>query len=357
MKEVSVFILGYYGFGNWGDELSLQSIVEEFSSLEQKMGISFELLVLSRDDSLPFLASGLVKPVLRRNFAQLREAIGRCQVLLLGGGSLLQDATSFRSLLYYGFIIFWALARGKAVIFYRCGLGPFHRRISRQLVSYLLRRSALFIARDPETQSAAIELGMEREKVFLGSDPVFSFPQRHFSLQDRREKIALFLRPFNREKSEKWKTVIKELASFSGKKIELVAFHQDKDQDWVRELGRLTGCSWVSFSSWSEIGDYFQELDCLFTMRLHPAILATLFQIPWFGFDFDPKIVSFCRFWGGENLIPLAELSPRVLLDFYRKKEKIVIRSPQIRQTLVERGQQSHEILEEFWQEKLKDIG
>jgi polysaccharide pyruvyl transferase WcaK-like protein len=29
------------------------------------------------------------------------KALGRCDALVLGGGSLLQDSTSFRSLLYY----------------------------------------------------------------------------------------------------------------------------------------------------------------------------------------------------------------------------------------------------------------
>lgn len=323
----------------------------------QKMGVSFELLALSREETFPFLTSNLVKPVPRGKLIHLKRALNRCQVLLLGGGSLLQDATSLRSLLYYSLIIFWAFRLKKTVIFYRCGLGPLRRKISRWLVSYLLRRSALFVARDPETQSVAIALGLSREKTFLGSDPVFSLSQPSFSLRNNREKIALFLRPPKKGKIKEWETVIRELAAFSEKKVELVAFHQDNDQDWISELGKLTGCPWVSFSSWSQISDYFAELDCLFSMRLHPAILATLFQIPWFGFDFDPKIVSFCSFWGGENLIPLAELSPQLVVDFYRKKEKLAAKTPEVRQILIERGKKSREILEEFWQKQLKSLG
>ena len=52
---------------------------------------------------------------------------------VVGGGSLLQDSTSFRSLIYYSFLLWWAQIFHRPLIFYRCGLGPFHKVLSQKL--------------------------------------------------------------------------------------------------------------------------------------------------------------------------------------------------------------------------------
>ena len=43
-----------------------------------------------------------------------------------GGGSLMQDVTSHRSLWFYLFTISWAKRLGNQVMMYGCGIGPIH---------------------------------------------------------------------------------------------------------------------------------------------------------------------------------------------------------------------------------------
>ena len=52
------------------------------------------------------------------------KALRRCDALLSGGGSLLQDRTSTRSLLYYLSIIRAAELFHKPVMLYANGIGP-----------------------------------------------------------------------------------------------------------------------------------------------------------------------------------------------------------------------------------------
>ena len=58
--------------------------------------------------------------------------------MILGGGSLLQDSTSWLSLLYYAALILTARLQRKPVILWAQGLGPLRRRRSRLLVGRLL---------------------------------------------------------------------------------------------------------------------------------------------------------------------------------------------------------------------------
>ena len=43
MKDTQkkIFLLGYYGFGNWGDELSLQSIINDLEIISKDTPILF----------------------------------------------------------------------------------------------------------------------------------------------------------------------------------------------------------------------------------------------------------------------------------------------------------------------------
>ncbi|WP_436570579.1 polysaccharide pyruvyl transferase family protein, partial [Klebsiella pneumoniae] len=68
-------------------------------------------------------------------------------LLLSGGGSLLQDTTSLRSLLYYLWVQRVAWRARKPVMYYAQGLGPLRRRLSRRLVAAAARRAAYITVR------------------------------------------------------------------------------------------------------------------------------------------------------------------------------------------------------------------
>ena len=127
----NVLVCGYYGEHNLGDDALLEVLLTQLPS-------DWKALVTAHD-GLAVNASHLdVQTVQRRSLTTTIKALMRSQALVLGGGSLLQDSTSFKSLIYYLILIALARLNGKPVVLWGQGLGPLRRRLSRFLVRSIL---------------------------------------------------------------------------------------------------------------------------------------------------------------------------------------------------------------------------
>ena len=84
-----ILLLGYYGFGNAGDELILLSLLNEIKHITPETRIT----VLSNNPHKTSRDYG-VRAVNRRNPLALVKEIWATDVVVLGGGGLLQDTTS-----------------------------------------------------------------------------------------------------------------------------------------------------------------------------------------------------------------------------------------------------------------------
>ena len=89
-----IVISGYYGFANAGDEAMLAAIVKALRSTEN----SVKLTVISGNPQITAAKYG-VASIHRFNPLEIFLSLRSCDLLLSGGGSLLQDVTSKRSLL------------------------------------------------------------------------------------------------------------------------------------------------------------------------------------------------------------------------------------------------------------------
>src|SRR5579862_5696826 len=113
-------VSGYYGCGNAGDEAVLAGIKE---ALQRQAGDEAQMIVLSQNPAETRRLHGLAA-VDRMSLSMVRRVLSETDLLLSGGGSLLQDTTSIRSLLYYLWIARTAYSIGKPVMFYAQGIGP-----------------------------------------------------------------------------------------------------------------------------------------------------------------------------------------------------------------------------------------
>ena len=123
-------LCGYYGEHNLGDDALLEVLLAQ-------LPVDWQPLVTAHDQAWVAKRFG-VATCDRRRFLEVFRQIGSCDALVLGGGSLLQDATSFQSLVYYCLLILRARLRGKAVVLWGQGLGPLRRPLSRWLVRGVL---------------------------------------------------------------------------------------------------------------------------------------------------------------------------------------------------------------------------
>lgn len=156
---VNILISGYYGFDNIGDESILRTLV---SSLREHIP-ECSLTVLSHNPASTREKYG-VEAVDRMSPVAILHAVKKCDMLISGGGSLLQDVTSSKSLHYYLSIIRCAEFFHKKVFIYSQGIGPIDRPGNRRAAAAALKRADGIVVRDERSASLLEEIGIARDQ-------------------------------------------------------------------------------------------------------------------------------------------------------------------------------------------------
>src|SRR5574344_2548048 len=131
-----IVISGYYGFNNAGDEAMLTAIVESLRKLEPEVALT----VISGNPTETKTKYN-VESIYRFDAPQILTALKNTDLLVSGGGSLLQDVTSKKSLLYYLTVIAAAKHFGKKVMFFAQGIGPIRCGFLRTLTKWVCRKA------------------------------------------------------------------------------------------------------------------------------------------------------------------------------------------------------------------------
>lgn len=163
-----IVISGYYGFGNRGDEAVLRGVLTAL----RRAG-SVDVTVLSGDPGATRTLHG-VCAVDRYNPLAVWRAVRSADLVISGGGGLIQDRTSARSSLYYLGVIALAAAAGVPVYLYAQGVGPLRRRWLRRAVGVVLRRVAGAGVRDEPSRELLKECGLPAAHVQVTADAAFA---------------------------------------------------------------------------------------------------------------------------------------------------------------------------------------
>jgi len=148
-KEIrAAYFVGYYGFGNAGDEHLLRQA--------QKLVVAEMSYVLPSRRLL-----GLWDMSRRMPFVD---------AVVFGGGSLFQDKSSSLSLAYYLLILTWACLWRRRVVILGHGLGPICSRGLSRWLSCLLPHVDNVVARDAQSYTDFLALGSRPEGTVLGTD-------------------------------------------------------------------------------------------------------------------------------------------------------------------------------------------
>ena len=288
-------LVGYYGEHNLGDDALLEVLLSQLPA-------GCTPIVTARDQAQVEQRFG-VATVDRRSLGAVLAALGRSDALLLGGGSLLQDATSFASLIYYGALITAARVQGKPVLLWGQGLGPLRRRRSRLVVRALLPLSTACSWRDPESAALAQRLGWrprsDQAGAGVGSDPVWATPRQQW--RGRGGPIVLCWRPvaqLNGEAWSPWLAALEQLAP--GREILWLPFHGEQDRGLLERL-LAEGVLSTALRSRSrevraerprEAMAVAATAGLVLSMRLHGLILAAVSGAPTAAISYDPKVAA-----------------------------------------------------------------
>ena len=300
-----VLISGYYGFNNIGDESILRTVL---LNLREKFD-DLDITILSHNPQDTSEKYG-VHAVERMSLPKVLKAIKNCDLLIFGGGSLLQDVTSNGSIFYYLFVIRMALMFKKKVLLYSQGVGPIRGAFNRRLTARYLKKVDEIAVRDEASAKLLTDIGVPGEKIAVTADPVMRIRRA-----DPEEGKEIF-RSIGLEKQEGrpivgWAIKSSDLSSPFLEEIArsirwlddtyhvdsvLIPFHYEQDAAVVNQIAdRLDGkvyCIREKYLS-DEILSIIGNLDCLVGVRLHSLIFAAIMDVPSIGISYDPKVDAF----------------------------------------------------------------
>lgn len=295
-----VLMSGYYGFNNSGDDAILLSIHANMRKLNQKTKIT----VLANNPLQTKQKYG-VDVVYRYNIFSVIKAIKNCDVLISGGGSLLQDRTSTRSIVYYLSIIKCAKLFGKKVMLYANGIGPVTKPKNRRLVKNVVNKADIITLREENSLDELRSMGVNNPNSYVTADPVFTLDSitRQKAEKILREQGIPMDKPIVGVSVRNWKDVDKFITDFAvlcdrvhdelHRNIVFIPMQVPNDINMSRLVqSRMKSESFIlrddatPFETMGIIG----LMDFVMSMRLHTLIFAAKQRIPLIGFSYDPKI-------------------------------------------------------------------
>lgn len=289
-----VVISGYYGFENIGDEAILKSIIialkEEFEDIE--------ITVLS-NNPIETKRSHNVNSINRWNFFNIYKELKLSSGLISGGGSLLQDVTSSRSIAYYTFIIGLAKFANKPVFVYAQGIGPINKTINRKITKHFLNKVEYISLRDRESSHLIKSIGVNKSFEIV-PDPVMGLDFRFsgkFNIDE--DYIIISVRDW-KSKTNYLKQIADACNYFLDKdiKIKLLPMHGKEDEKTSKKLSDMINGNVEILTYDMNINqqiNYIKNAKIMIGMRLHALIFAGNLGIPMIGISYDPKIDSYLK--------------------------------------------------------------
>ncbi|MCI5674606.1 MAG: polysaccharide pyruvyl transferase CsaB [Firmicutes bacterium] len=327
----SIVLSGFYGFDNQGDDAILEAITTELRRLDP----SLRLMVLSNNPNKTREIYN-VESSYRFNPFNVIATIKRSDMLISGGGSLLQDVTSTRSLWYYLFVIRLSKFFGKKTVIYANGVGPINKKINRRRTMKTLKDLDLITLRDDDSGKYLEEMGIGSDKYLVRSDPVFLLEPDISSATNILNKIgigedfiAINLRPWKDDSKviEAFKGAIKRLLA-KGEKILLMPMHYPTDLNILDKIYDDIDKSSVDTSglfiykdemSVRELMGIFSLSKLVISMRLHGLIYSVSVHTKPLAISYDPKVNGFMNEIKSDYLINLDDIRADKLYDMIEK--------------------------------------
>ena len=323
-KKYGVLICGAYGKGNAGDDAILKAILAQLKAVDRDMPIH----VMSHDPAQTRLCYHVGSVHVFDPFA-FWPLMRRSKLFVSGGGSLIQNETSTRSLNYYLTTIRMAHAAGCRVMMYGCGIGPVTGSGSRRTTARVLDRCVdeITLREDLSRQDLAA-MGVTKPRITVTADPALLLRPASAGAVDSyflsndldpAGQYAMFvLRP--------WKNLdahlqaIVETANYVNQKYGLTpvfaALEPTRDLETNRRAAAMLPCkAFVLPAPRDEqltIG-MMQKMRVIVSMRLHALIFASSVGAPLAAISYDPKVTGFMAYLGQKHCIELADVTTDAL--------------------------------------------
>ena len=313
-----VVISGYYGFHNSGDEAILFAMSQALKNLIPDI----EITVLSKAPEYT-RQEFRVAAVSRDNPGAAFQAIRKADLLISGGGGLLQDITSPRSIIYYLGVMVMALMTGTPVFCYAQGIGPVRTGFARRAVSLVVNRVKWVTVRDEDSKRELAEMGVDRPPVQVTADPVLGLDPANLEGESGLRILTSLgagsgplagISVIPGKGLSHYKEVLARVADdlmADGWQVLLIPMHNPVDIEPCHEVAALMNSNPLvldAATNYKELLSIAANLDLAVGMRLHFLIFSALFGVPLVGIPYDPKVNRFLRLIGREPDFNIADL-------------------------------------------------
>lgn len=305
---INLLIAGYHGFGNCGDEAILKAMTSNIRTIAKDVNIT----ALSHNPDFTKNEYG-INSVQRFSIFQVLSAISHSDIILSGGGTLLQNGTSTRSLLYYLSIIKAAKLFGKKVMLYANGIGPVTGSLNCRLVRSVINTVDVITLREKLSEADLRNIGVSNPNVTVTADAAFKLESISDDDAEKllisegyedigNKRVGVSVRAWSKAKyGEDYISKIAKACdniADTGKDIIFIPMQHPKDIAVSKKVASMMkNKSYVLTKRYtpSQMLGIVGRLDVMVSMRLHTLIFAAVKNIPMVGIIYDPKIEYYLK--------------------------------------------------------------
>lgn len=326
----NIVVSGYYGSKNAGDEAMLAAMIEVLSELDPQTNIT----VISANPPDTKRRHG-IEAVSWLSFSEIWKALRAADLLVSGGGSLLQNVTSRRSLYYYMAIIVLAFLARRPVMLYAQGIGPIEGFLARTIMRLIGNRVRLITVRDHGSLSELENLGIRRPRIVETADPVLAINPvskdtgwqvlQWNGVTDDKPLVGISVREWKGWQC--YKEAMAEaadcIAAEFGANIVFLPMQYPEDVKTAETIAAMMKEEAVVLDgefSTAELLSLVGNMDLLIAIRLHALIFAGVMGVPLVGVSYDPKIDRFLDSIGETPAAKLETITADELMAEVRRK-------------------------------------
>lgn len=327
---MKILISGYYGSKNGGDEAMLAAMLEVLREMDKD--ISATVISLNPEYTRKRHKVDAVKWL--DIFSIIRKILA-ADLLISGGGSLLQNVTSRRSLYYYLGIIFLAKFFGCKVMLYAQGIGPIRGTFAQKLMNWIVNRVDLITVRDKGSLEELHKLKINRPPIFCTADPVLAI--KPVPLNFGKEIFARHNINFDKKiigvsvrRWTNWQNCQAALAQALDKLVDeinaeivFIPMQFPEDIKAAKSTAELMKNPCTVLDEEFSTGEILSLVGCtnvLISIRLHALIFAGVMSVPMLGISYDPKIERFLDSIGEKPLGNLYDVTAeKIFLETIKK--------------------------------------
>ena len=327
-RPVNIVISGYYGYNNSGDIMLLKSIVQNLRARRDDLNLTV-LSFKPKETRAQFGVDAVHRFNLLAVFTRLRKA----QLLITGGGNLIQDETSTRSLIYYLLVINTARFLGVKNMLYAKGIGPVSRRSNIGRVRRAIGNVDLITLRESGSLDVLKEIGVTKPKVRVTADAAFALPSVDGSkayleqLGITKPFFCIAIRPWFHNPPDLERQVARfadHLVETYGYQAVFVLMWPEQDSEISRRVMALMKHDAIiadpGTKDYHDMGRSVLGLASFAVcMRLHALIFTMEKGVPAIGLEYGTKIRGFMEVMGQKWHMPVEEICAETLIEYAKE--------------------------------------